>query len=70
MGNIIRKMGLYDMFARGVTGLIVLCAADLFGVANILDSGISVWVIILGGYFLGLVLEELSYLVYGKLEIQ
>ena len=62
MGNIISKMGLYDLFARGVTGVIVLCVADLFGIANILDSGISVWVIILGGYFLGLVLEELSYL--------
>ena len=62
MGNIISKMGLYDLFARGVTGAIVLCVADLFGIANILDGGISVWVIILGGYFLGLVLEELSYL--------
>ena len=62
MENIISKMGLYDLFARGFTGAIILCAADLFGIMNILDSGISVWVIILGGYFLGLVLEELSYL--------
>jgi len=62
MENIISKMGLYDLFARGITGIIVLCAIDLFGIANILDSGISAWVIILGGYFLGLVLEELSYL--------
>jgi len=60
MENIISKMGLYDLFARGVTGAVVLCVADLFGIANILGSGISVWVIILGGYFLGLVLEELS----------
>ena len=62
MENIISKMGLYDLFARGITGIIVLCATDLFGIANILDSGISAWVIILGGYVLGLVLEELSYL--------
>ncbi len=62
MENVISKMGLYDLFARGVTGAVVLCVADLFGIANILGSGISVWVIILGGYFLGLVLEELSYL--------
>ena len=62
MGNIISKMGLYDLFARGVTGVIVLCAADLFGIANILDSEMPLWVMLLGGYFLGLVLEELSYL--------
>lgn len=62
MGNIISKMGLYDLFARGVTGVVVLCAADLFGIANILDSEIPVWAMLLCGYFLGLVLEELSYL--------
>jgi len=58
MENIISKVGLYDLFARGVTGAVVLCVADLFGIANILDGGISVWVIILGGYVLGLVLES------------
>lgn len=62
MGNIISKMGLYDLFARGMTGVIALYAADLFGIANILDSEIPAWAIILGGYFCGLVLEELSYL--------
>lgn len=60
MENIISKMGLYDLFARGVTGVVVLCVADLFGIANILKSEIPWWVIILCGYFLGLVLEELS----------
>ena len=68
MGNIISKMGLYDLFARGMTGVIVLCAADLFGITNILDNEISAWAIILGGYFLGLVLEELSYLLEGILK--
>ena len=34
MGNIISKMGLYDLFARGVTGVIVLCTAELFGIAK------------------------------------
>ena len=62
MENIISKMGLYDLFARGVTGVIVLCVADLFGIANILDNGINVWGIILCGYFIGLVLEELSWI--------
>lgn len=61
MENIISKMGLYDLFARGVTGVTVLCAADLFGIANILKSEIPWWAIILCGYFLGLVLEEVSY---------
>ena len=60
MENIISKMGLYDLFARGVTGVVVLCVADLFGIANIIKSEIPWWVIILCGYFLGLVLEELS----------
>lgn len=60
MGNIISNMGLYDLFARGVTGVVVLCTAELFGIANILESGIPAWAIILCGYFLGLVLEELS----------
>lgn len=62
MENIISKMGLYDIFARGLTGVVVLCAADLFGIANILGSDTPVWVLIIGGYFCGLVLEELSYL--------
>lgn len=61
MENIISKMGLYDLFARGVTGATVLCAADLFGIANVLKSEIPWWAIILCGYFLGLVLEEVSY---------
>ena len=62
MENIISKMGLYDLFARGLTGVVVLCAADLFGIANILGSDVPVWALILCGYFCGLVLEELSYL--------
>ena len=61
MGNIISKMGLYDLFARGVTGVIVLCAAHVFGIVDILGKPDYVWVIILGGYFIGLVLEELSF---------
>lgn len=62
MENIISKMGLYDLFARGLTGVVVLCAADQFGIADILGIDFPVWVLILGGYFCGLVLEELSYL--------
>lgn len=58
----ISKMGLYDLFARGVTGTIVLCAAHVFGIAKLFNVNIPVWVIILGGYFCGLVLEELSFL--------
>ena len=53
-------MGLYDLFARGVTGIAVLCAADLFAIADILSSDAPVWARIIGGYFCGLVLEELS----------
>ena len=34
MGNIFSKIGLYDLFARGVTGVIVLCTAELFGIAK------------------------------------
>lgn len=55
-------MGLYDLFARGMTGTIVLCAAHVFGMANLLNGGVPVWAIILGGYFCGLVLEELSFM--------
>ena len=40
MGNIISKMGLYDLFARGLTGVVVLCAAHVFGM-TVLDS--SLW---------------------------
>lgn len=39
MGNIISNMGLYDLFARGVTGVVVLCTAELFGIANIFVVG-------------------------------
>lgn len=68
MGNIISKMGLYDLFARGVTGTIVLCAAHVFGIADLLNDDIPVWVLLLGGYFCGLVLEELSYLLEGVMK--
>lgn len=63
MGNFISKMGLYDLLARGVTGVIVLCATHVFGIVDILGKPDYVWVIVLGGYFLGLVLEELSFAV-------
>lgn len=62
MGNIISNMGLYDLFARGVTGVVVLCAAHVFGIVDILGKPDYVWVLILCGYFLGLILEELSWI--------
>ena len=62
MGNIISKMGLYDLFARGVTGIIVLCAAHVFGIADLINKNIPVWALLLGGYFCGMLLEELSYM--------
>lgn len=55
MGNIISNMGLYDLFARGVTGVVVLCAAHVFGIVDILGKPDYVWVLILCGYFLGLI---------------
>ena len=62
MGNIISNMGLYDLFARGVTGVVVLCAAHVFCIVDSLGKPDYVWVLILCGYFLGLILEELSWI--------
>lgn len=51
-----------------MTGIIVLCTVDLFGIADALDRDIPVWVLILYGYFCGLVLEEVSYLLESVLK--
>ena len=66
MENIIEKLGLYDIFARGLTGIIVILAADLFGIFNLYDASedsniIPAWAIFIAGYFCGVVLEEMSY---------
>ena len=34
MENVISKMGLYDLLAKGMTSVIVLCAVDLFSIAK------------------------------------
>ena len=60
MGNIISNMGLYDLFARGVTGVVVLCAAHVFCIVDILGKPDYVWVLILCGYFLGLIASDVS----------
>lgn len=67
MENIIEKLGLYDIFARGLTGTIVVLAADLFGILDLCSTSedsatIPVWAILVAGYFCGLVLEEISYM--------
>lgn len=62
MSDFISKLSVYDLLARGVTGTIVLLAAEIFGVADILKRDTPVWAIVLAGYFCGLVLEEISYI--------
>lgn len=67
MGSIIEKLGLYDIFARGMTGTIVILAAKFLGIADwfgISEKGTSIpiWSILVAGYFCGVVLEELSYI--------
>ncbi len=67
MEKLIEKLALYDILARLVTGVIVLFAAEFFGILDLL--GISVNLSELGtatllvtGYFCGIILETVSML--------
>lgn len=67
MEKIMERMGLYDIFARGLTGTTVILAADVFGIAGLWGASensdtVPGWAVLVAGYFCGLVLEELSYI--------
>ncbi len=65
MEKTIERMGLYDIIARGLTGTIVILASDLFGIFDLhgaSEDNTPAWVILIAGYFCGLVLEEISYI--------
>lgn len=69
MEKLLEKIGLYDLFARLATGLTILVFAEMFGVINWMHlfseetekETFIVPAILLGGYFIGIVLEELAY---------
>lgn len=67
MGDIINRIGLYDLFARGLTGMIVILAARFFGIIGHLgvpgdEAVVPVWMILTAGYFCGVILEEVSFI--------
>ena len=70
MGEVLSKIGLYDLLARGVTGTIVLWMADLFGILELHQWDLPAWAIVVIGYFCGLVLEEISYLLEQKFHLR
>lgn len=69
MEKLLEKIGLYDLFARLATGLTILVFAEMFGVINWMHlfseetekRTFVIPAILLGGYFVGIVLEELAY---------
>lgn len=68
MDKLWEKMALYDLLVRLLTGVIVIVAAEALGIIDWMDSStmefhLPVWLLLLGGYFVGMVLEELSYMI-------
>ena len=67
MDKILGKIGIYDLIARGLTGIVVFVIGWIMGIFNIpglneLINSIPIWAVLIAGYFCGLVLEELSYI--------
>lgn len=68
MDKILEKIGIYDLIARGLTGIVVFVIGWVLGIFNIpglneLINTLPIWAILIAGYFCGLVLEELSYII-------
>lgn len=69
MEKLLEKIGLYDFFARLITGLTILVSAEVFGIIDCLHlfseeaekRTFVIPAVLLGGYFVGVVLEELAY---------
>ncbi len=67
MEKLIEKLALYDILARLVTGIIVMFAAEFFGIVDILGittkpSELSAATLLVTGYFCGIVLETIAML--------
>ncbi len=65
MEKLIEKLALYDILARLVTGIIVLFAAEFFGIVDLLGisakpSELGAATLLLSGYFCGIVLETIA----------
>lgn len=64
MDKLLEKIGLYDFFVRLITGLTIFVCADYFGITKIINKKVfKIPAVILGGYLLGIVLEELLFLI-------
>lgn len=66
MDKILEKLDVYDLLARLFTGITVLTCAEFFGFIDILhplsnDKTQLFYYLLIGGYFIGIVLEELLY---------
>ena len=69
MEKFLEKIGLYDFIARLITGLTILVSTEVFGITNCLQlfseedakRTFIIPAILLGGYFVGIVFEELAY---------
>lgn len=66
------KLGIYDILARIVTGSLAILGAQISGVVDVLDklNTVSGFFLLIGAYGLGIILEELSYLLEGKIGLR
>lgn len=65
MEKFVEKLALYDILVRLITGIIVLFAAEYFGVITIFDvtlklSDLDAGILLLAGYFCGILLETIA----------
>ena len=68
MDKILEKFDVYDLLVRLFTGITVLTCAEFFGIINILhplsnDKTQLFYYLLIGGYFVGIVLEELLFVI-------
>ena len=63
MENLLKYIGVYDFFARMLAGTIIIVMADLLDIISFVrgNNAISIWILIVLGYFTGVVIEEISF---------
>ena len=65
MEEIIKNIELYDLIARALTGITVIILADFAGIYTSIrgENAVSIWIVVVLGYCIGIILEEISYII-------
>lgn len=71
MDKLLEKIGIYDFFVRLLTGVTIMLGAKVFGIIGTItlpdNDAVYIAVLIIAGYVIGIIFEELLYIILGKL---